>query len=593
MGGFFLYNQQCALSIDQVKSVFSKKGFQEPVDFNLSNGMHLLSFRKQLIDVQNFYENSNGNRIFLFGTCTYKGLDYQGTLSTILNDFCSDKFDSSELLGNFCILIDRNNTLECILDPLFVYSIFTDNDETCFSSSFLALLVSTKYRKRINELALYEKLSTGYIIGPDTLIEGIYRVDRNFASKENLLRIHQSLFSRHDRGKIGTFKSFGDAVDHLYEILNNYLIEIKALAEEFQMDLGLSGGYDSRLLLALSIDNRLHLKAHTHFEKGMHDTEGDVGIARELTRLTNIDLTEVQTRPIMDIPEDEVEDILTDGLYYFDGRNSHNMGAFSESYTRKYKIRTLEDYRLSLNGLGGEIFRNYYFSNKKRVNTKSWMDFHIYYPNAWFALNSPSLAHSVKKRKLNKISIFLGNSIFKTISFADIRRYYSEIRMPECDGINNNAHNQLVFYLTPFIENSIIQEAYKVAPFIGLTGRFEAGLIKKADSALASVRSRYGFAFSNIPFTHTLYGFLKSTIPPIFWVKRNNYRIKKKSLGIKYYYDYVKWIDENSVGREIDQAFKSYCPGYRLEYATRDNAHRATIVFLGSFFREFDSFIKK
>ena len=64
-----------------------------------------------------------------------------------------------------------------LIDRLNVQHVFFNENHSCVSSSFLAVLVASPHPFRLNRLAAYEKLTTGYIISPDTLVEGIQQVN--------------------------------------------------------------------------------------------------------------------------------------------------------------------------------------------------------------------------------------------------------------------------------------------------------------------------------------------------------------------------------------------------------------------------------
>lgn len=593
MGAFFLYDSNDTGNIAAVKTVFKKKGFQSPRCFELSNGYRLLNYQKQLIMEDNFLVDEKSRGIFIFGTCLYKALGYKQTIRSLLNDYLNNKVDETRLIGSYCIIFDCKDAVEFMIDPLYMYRVFVDQNQSRLSSSFLAVLSARKKKSSINRLALYEKLSSGYIIGPDTLVDGISQINR-IAPHECLKHLPFHLRQTSDSAGIPSesCKCFEDCVVRQLNNLKTYFREIRALCDEYPVDLGLSGGYDSRLLLGIAASEKLPLHIHTHYQVGMHDKEGDVGIAQQLARLTGYKIDAHKTRNILSIPESEVKDILNDGLYYYDGRNSHNMGAFSETYTRTYKIKTLEDCRLSLNGLGGEIFRNYYFTATATTQTSQWMGLHIYYPNAWFALRDTNLRNDIKANVLRKIGAILDHNVTYRVNQVDIKRYYAEIRMPECDGINANAHNQVSFYLVPYIEWRIVNEAYAAIPFIGVTGDFQAAMIRLAAKKLAAVKSRYGFPFSGIPLKHRLIASLKGYTPPSLWKARNDFRIRYRSLGKRHHGDYKQWIRSHPTGQKIQAAFMDFVPNYDLSFATRDTAHRANVVFLGNFFMEFSHLLK-
>ncbi|MCZ7637777.1 MAG: hypothetical protein M5U12_18110 [Verrucomicrobia bacterium] len=273
------------------------------------------------------------------------------TLDRLLAEVVSGQFDQSALRGNFALLIWINGRLSLLTDALGVCHVFTDREHNRFSTSFLALLASFPERQRLDRLAVLEKLATGYVVGPDTIIQGIQRltpVTRQTVRVPDLEVIPPRVPAW---SLASTRASLADCLVEHTGRLRQYFTDIAPLGRDLGVDLGLSSGYDSRLLALLARPVFPNLSLHTHWVRGVHDAEK--ARAEALARALRLELR-VHPEPVFEsLPAEELEAALLDGLYYYDARAGDNSGAYSTTYTRRYKTLTLADRRLRLNGEGG------------------------------------------------------------------------------------------------------------------------------------------------------------------------------------------------------------------------------------------------
>lgn len=121
---------------------------------------------------------------------SYNGLSYSDSLKNLLNDLDENKFDKNKIIGNYFIIYkNKNNELYFLHDPLSYYSVFYNEEKTIISSSFLALLECSNKKYDLNYNSIYEILHTGALIGPDTIVDGIFRLENNLNSINNISRI--------------------------------------------------------------------------------------------------------------------------------------------------------------------------------------------------------------------------------------------------------------------------------------------------------------------------------------------------------------------------------------------------------------------
>jgi len=400
MGALFLSLQSDQFNLENVEKTFKSKKFFNYKSFILGSWI-LRIWEKQKIKVQNYYDDGNQGSIFASGSPCYKGRSYKESLIHILEDMRTHSFDYTELQGSCVIILFYDSKIRILTDELNIGTMFIDKKNKRFSTSFLSLIVASDVPWQINRLALKEKVATGYIVGPDTLISGILKSTDDL---QNDYRLEDLEFISHSEKNVSTellSNSFNQAVEEQVLYLKDSIQRLASFSKNFLPELGLSSGYDSRLLLAICLDWKRPLGIHTHSTLGSHEKEQR--IAEELCRVSQCKMKTVPTRQMQEQSAQRFEEILEDSLLYYDGRNSAEMGAFSETYTREYRSKIVEDYSLGLSGLGGEIYRNYFVTSLPVIPFHEWMIRHVYYPNTQIAIPEANDMYGYVSKKMSKI----------------------------------------------------------------------------------------------------------------------------------------------------------------------------------------------
>lgn len=585
MGAFFLFPaDRQGLDLQALEQDFGRRGFDHPVKVRQRN-LELWLWPKQRLPGVRCLREGERCVAFVVGTMVYRRGAPAESLRMLAEDYRCRRISWDELFGSFCAGFWEGEKLQLLTDRLECQPVFVDEQREVASSSFLGLLAALPGRQRLNRLGLAEKLATGYVVGPDTLVAGIHRTTGRMQADWNggqwgFVRKPPRVFTEAegDREGAGCLQVQLDALD-------GYLRSIRALAGQHPAVLGLSTGYDSRLLFAAACRAGFPLAVQTHATVGVHDF--DLAVVRDLAGKKGVRLVVVPTRPMRALSPAEFAAVARGCVAFFDGRCSHNMGAFSETYTREYSLASLGEYRLRLNGLGGELYRNYYFDSPRPVDFRAWLQRHVYYPTARRVITDTGLWEEMHRNKVAKMSEELGLDLSGAVSALARKRYYCEIRMPQCDGANHNAHNQVAFYLTPFIEWPIIRTGYRAVPFLGSSGRFQADLIAAADPEVARAPSHYGFELTREPPRHRLKSWLKSTLPDSFWVVRRDRQIARDLYGADSLRQFEGLRERFPALREIEEAQSTFAPGFNWRQAQRDYAQGPTALFLGAWLGDY------
>ncbi|MCX6917269.1 MAG: hypothetical protein NT167_30235 [Verrucomicrobia bacterium] len=590
MGAFYLYRASSGAFTEKAQVVFSRKGFLVPEAFVLGE-WRLLLFRKILLEQDNYVSGPDGSSVFCCGTVIYRGLGYRDSLARLLADFRNGTLDRGELLGNFVILFWDGQALSLLADAINAQRVFVNASADCLSSSFLAMVASSPTSLRLNHLAALEKLATGYIVSPDTLVDGILQLNHDMCPWLQEKSGIKVINNRPPEFPGGIHKQgFNESINCQLTVLESYIHSVDALAREFHAELGLSSGFDSRLLLGLSQFLSTRIPLHSHHTLNVHELE--LAIARQLAAVGGNEMTVVATARIEEQDEEHLRAVINDCLYFFDARCIHDMGSCSETYTVGYRKKILQENRLSLNGLGGEIYRNVYATPRGRFCLNHWMDYVDFFPFAREVCGSADAFHEMRRHKNEKMSRRLGRDLSGTVDFHTARGYYGLVRMPDCASNVSNAYNQVAFLLTPFIERVTLEEALKATPYIGADGQYEAAMIRQLSPRLASVPSQYGFPFSAIPVRHILVSELMSVIP--LSVRRARARWISGHPGRNP--DCAKYQQLRGRSRfiqEIEEALRDTFPHANWDMATREHTQKCTSISVGSFLLEFRHNLKR
>ncbi|MBD3338147.1 MAG: hypothetical protein GF353_03500, partial [Candidatus Lokiarchaeota archaeon] len=496
MGAFFLYKNDIDFDLKSVDDIFTRKEFSKPKYFNLGE-YKLWLYKKQLIDEQNYYYDKNRNSgIFSVGTLVYKSGSYSESLKKLFNDFNKSAIDYDELIGSYAVLFYSNNKPVFLIDPLNIQNIFYTKDQQLISNSFLALMCCGNYD--LNKIACLENLTSGCITGDDTMVHGIRRYHHLYYENDqtripflkNKTNVKQPIFSSN---------GFHASVSEQVELLRTHFSKLAGFIQEHGVDIGLSGGFDSRLLLALLNEIDAPVSVHTHWKKFITPEEK---IAKLICQKKQLALKHYQITETADMSSNQLESNLEESCLFYDGHARVNFDWLPNYRTKWYRQTLLGDFTLGMNGIAGEQYRNYDNTLYDRQNFREWLKFrHIGYNNI-FALDKDGLNYLTDYLS-GKISHLLGINPEQKISKLHTKRYHAEIWVPSGPGIRNNAENQISYFMSPFTERYLLQRSYQIVPYLGIDGKFEAAMINSLDRELAGIPSSYGIDFQRIPAGYT------------------------------------------------------------------------------------------
>lgn len=504
MGGFVV-----DLAIVKAKneiSIFAKRKQNTSLFYEEEN-IKIKKYQKVLLDKDPYVYEDNQIIIVASGTISYHGLPTLLGFEKLKIDLLNDC--NPEAIGHFSIIYfnKKRKELRVYFDEAGYGAPYAINNKF-ISSSFLACCEYAA-ELHLNHEAIFEEIYTGCYFNGKTSFNEIRKIVKEESWKTNGITVQ---FIPLKKAPIVTrLESRSQALNGQFEVLNSYFKNWISQINENNGDLGLSSGYDSRLMLGL-LDSKVknNYQVHSYWKK-QKDFDNQIG--DELATSVNKKLIRVPIADRNKISSEEFDDLLHRAMVYYDGLFPSNHGWTREYRTIDHRSKILGRNRFGLSGISGEQYRNEF-----HLFNKSYSINFIIKNLVLEAQNNETLSQSSFSSKGMKI---LEDSIRSGLDIAakriwltreEIQRYYCEMWVAGGPGIRNQIENQISYFLSPFTDRHLQKNSYSAVGFLGIGGRFQADLIKLINPKLAAVVSDYGFSFDHIPLKHYIFAYASAFI---------------------------------------------------------------------------------
>ena len=509
MGAFLLISdREKRFKHSSALEIIRKQCGTEPLNFRLE-GWNLYLFPKLLIpDLKNFRLTDNYS-LFATGTPFLHGKTYQETLDKLFSYICRE-VQPEQIKGHFFILTDSPDGLRFFTDPSGIYSTYHTSGGTVISSSFLAIAEGTE-SLTVNRDPFIENLLTGSIIGSDTIFSEILRFEPAFPFK-----FHGLKFMPYSYGAegIGPFRNRKESIDGQIKILDYYFAGIKRFAEEYGTDAGITGGFDSRLLLAMCLRHfdKEVLQFHSHRRK---KPDSDFLSGEDICKKAGLKFVTKPVKDISDIDEEAALELVQNGMLVTDGpARTHSF--WHEGFnTAGYRIGILGNRKLGLGGIGGEQYRNLERKFNCTYDLKNWIKNELIIKYSGFNSTGKDAIEKMVNTLTGKLEERIPLRKHGRIDYPGIKYYMQEVYIPANRGLKTGYENRLSFHLFPFTDPDVEYAARMAIPFLGVSLDYEAEIIRTLNPLIASVGSSYGYSFyGREPLQSVLpYIFLNNLVP--------------------------------------------------------------------------------
>ncbi len=535
--GFFLLAKQHNVDFAMVPAlkVFEKMGLKSPHKFTIGD-WEVWSWKKIRSDEDNFVFKENAILI-CSGTPIYQDSHtLRQSLELIFYDLQYDSFNYNKIRGSYGLIYSPDGKeIKILTDQAGIGNIYFDIKGGIISSSFLAVIFGLKNGVSLNKFAATEVLTSGRLIGPDTLFNEISRLEINLMNTIGEVPVIRDI-GLLDFPASDLAVTFDESVNEQIAAIDNYFSDIKNFGDNYGVDSGLTAGHDSRMIL---IQIRKYLKnfqIHSFWRKSK---DLELTIAELVAEKAGLPLKVVEGIHHFDKTDEQLEDTLDKSLFFYDGHIRMHCFLMEEYHTIDHRTEILGDKQLGINGIGGEQYRNEWHMESPTWSLKYFTRYALAYHLSGECFTDPQYEKEyfeyLKAKLLKKLGLDLNT---KKLSKKYIQKYYNEVYVASLMSVRTNAENGLGHFITPFIDRQLTRISYKALPHHGISFAFQQAMIKRMDPVLASVQSGYGYSFTKgEPLKKKLKYLIKEFTPTRLYQKKLNKKFKVA--GNKDFREYV------------------------------------------------------
>jgi asparagine synthase (glutamine-hydrolysing) len=519
MGAFFVLRDGADLQRNQealarARSHFKKCGFAPPWEAKTGH-CHVAVYPKLNADSAQVHSVDHANFAFAAGTLIYKAKGGREALRQIWDDNARGQFDRERLRGAYALGLCVDGQLTLSIDATGTYKAYHNGDWTTVSSAFLTVLGGNGPPKADRQ-GIYEYVFQGATYGGRTLAAGIRLLDR----RETVVLAETASVSQRNDVPAAPVEglTFAAHLDRNVAALRDWFGEIVACFGD-RIDTALSGGYDSRLILAVLRDRGANPRLHVYGQPG----DEDVQLAQRIANGERLNLLHVDKADARSVPATALPAIVARNLDVLDAYPVD--GIFDNGADISTRFDRAAGGALALNGGGGEIYRNFFYLPDRTyaLNEFIW---------TFYSQFDPSSATDAFREVdyMNGLAEAVRHTIDLTgqrLSRRDVERLYPAFRCGYWTGRNTSVNNRFGWALTPFVEGPTVASAIDVPIAFKNHGRFEAALIKAFSPSLARYASSYGHDFAgDVPLKRRIKDQLTLRRPPL--LRRYAFRIKSR-----------------------------------------------------------------
>jgi hypothetical protein len=516
MGGFFLVltrpGRDPSSTLDILKRAFSELGFAAPRIIVTAEYVFAAYPTIEGGSLE-LHACPNGDFVGVAGTCL--GEEETGAAAAARYYGGAMPAAAAEgVVGHYAIVRRCGGRTEIRLDPFGGYHLYYNLERAIVSNSFYALAMALDRLSPLRQSAL-EYVFNGVVSGDETLFREIA-----LAPIGATIRIDNSSLDivrpPLEAPRTFTEATRGEALDRSLALLDRYFA---AVARSFGDRVGcaLSGGYDSRLMLACMRRHGIRPRVFVYGRDG----ERDVGLAAEIARREGFALAVIDKNRQPLVPPAEFAAIARRNFLAQDGYGWG--GIFQNDAEISESARRVRGNAIAFNGGGGEIFRNFFYLPNREYPIRDllWSFYSRFDPRVCTENFDAESYYGGLERKVRKL---VGGDRHR-LQRPTVEWLYHTFRCRSWDGKVDSICGRYGSTAMPYLEPAITRHASTLPLAWKNHGAYEAELICRADRRLAGYRSVYGHDFGGPPpLSRRLGDYATYVRPP--WLRRYTYRLR-------------------------------------------------------------------
>ncbi|MGO9949676.1 MAG: asparagine synthase-related protein [Steroidobacteraceae bacterium] len=517
MGGFFLLLTRPAEDRTQervrLQQAFAELGFADPEIVETKEYVLAAypSFQSRLPALTRY---PNGDFVFTCGTCLSDRGVGAPAAAALHGCRAAAVAAGDEVMGHYAAVLRRDGRTIIKLDRFCGYQLFYNLDAGIVSSSFYAICSALK-SLTLSQQSTCEYVFNGVVSGNETLFRevALAAIDATIRVGPRGLEIVRPTL---DAPRTFTSETRDASLDRSMALLDRYF---GSVARNFGDRVGcaLSGGYDSRLILAFL---RRHGAKPRAFVYGS-PREKDVQLAAEIARQEGFPLEVIDKGAGPIIPPEMFVETARRNFLAVDGYGYG--GIFQNNAEIGESARRVRGNAIAFNGGGGEIFRNFFYLPDREYSIRELLwSFYSRFDPAWCTSVFDSTSYSRGLEK--KVTDLLGSDE-RRLPRPTVEWLYHTFRCRAWDGKVDSIAGRYGYTAMPYLERPITEHASTLRLPWKNHGAYEAELIRRADPRLAGYRSIYGHDFGGPPpLSRRIGDYMTYLRPP--WLRRYTYRLR-------------------------------------------------------------------
>lgn len=435
--------------------------------------------------------SASGDFLTYVGTLFYRGMTGRQATAQLLEDLSSvgDQV-LDDLHGMYCLIVKQGRGVRLLPDRADAYHLFTASENSLVTTSFIAAAASAK-QSALDVQAVYEYVLNGATFGDQTLVTGVRR-----SGTDEELRLTAGRLQRIRRPSLwlnSESRYRGMSVeDHLDVAEDRARSYFAVIAKTFPMTMGLSGGYDSRLMLAFALQTGAQPDLYVYGA----DADADVVVARRICESEGFDLQTVNRASISKLEPDDYWNNQEDVFHKLDGLTPYGFACNPDEVL--IRIDRVRSGQIALNGGGGEIWRDFWQLPDRPFSVSGWL--RSFYDQSGEEVFTAAANRKTYLRRLEEKAVcVIGSKSRRSLRREEIESLYPRFRLRYWQGPNNCANNIVGPAVAPFVEPQFTVPAMWVPMREKYHGRFERKLLIRQSERLARYPSSYGYDFVSGP----------------------------------------------------------------------------------------------
>jgi asparagine synthase (glutamine-hydrolysing) len=519
MGGFVLIHtvagEDRAATQTAALAVFARMGMPAPRLLRGENYV-LAVYPKRQAQEPALQQFPDGDFVYACGTLIYENMVGIRAAAAFYRDSGGKTAPRDLATGHYAVILRKNGETTIIPDSFSGFLVFYDEARRVASSSFLAV-ASVLDRVTIGTQGACEYVFNGVISGDVTVFDEVLvaPVNARITVGEQCLEVRRNPPPLPIAVSTGPFEA---TVERSMQLLDHYFSTVAQCFGD-RVSCALSGGYDSRLILALLRRHGISPRVYVYGPP----SDKDVCLAQAIAEGEGFALEIVDKDKELTFTPGEFAAVAYENFLASDGYTWS--GIFSNGAERDQRASRVSGNALALNGGGGEIWRNFFYLPDRSYTPREimWSFYSQFDPETCTSAFDQEAYFRGLEEKLEA----LAGRPCPMLPRPVVEWLYHYFRCRAWDGRINNINNIFGYVALPFLEPKVTEHASVIPIGWKNHGAYEAELIRRADPRLAAYPSGYGHDFSGPPpLSRRLADYGTYLRPP--WLRRLAYRVKNR-----------------------------------------------------------------